>query len=142
MVASGKLADDTLSLLMSNSRMSLRDIAKKLKVSTTTVSKIVKDMEQRGIIQGYTIRVDWKKVGYDSVLCLSIMTKPDADIDNVGRGLREFPSVKEVFYTTGDQSFSAYVVCRDTDEAATTIKKLSKIEGVERIVSHMVLKAF
>ena len=142
MVASGKLADDTLSLLMSNSRMSLRDIAKKLKVSTTTVSKIVKDMEQRGIIQGYTMRVDWKKVGYDSVLCLSIMTKPDADIDNVGRGLREFPSVKEVFYTTGDQSFSAYVVCRDTDEAATTIKKLSKIEGVERIVSHMVLKAF
>lgn len=91
---------------------------------------------------GYTIKVDWKKIGFDSVLCVQIITKPDAEVDSVGKDLRKINQVKEIFYTTGDASFSAYVICENTDDAATILKKLSNIHGVERVVSHMVLKAY
>jgi Lrp/AsnC family transcriptional regulator for asnA, asnC and gidA len=89
MTAKDRLTEKTLSLLMENSRISFREIAKKLKVSTTTVSRVVKDLEDKGIIQGYTLHIDWKKIGFDSVLCVQIITKSDAEVDSVGKDLRK-----------------------------------------------------
>jgi Lrp/AsnC family transcriptional regulator for asnA, asnC and gidA len=140
--AKDRLTEKTLSLLMENSRLSFREIARKLKVSTTTISRVVKDLEDRGVIRGYTLRADWKKIGFDSVLCVQITTKPNAEVDSVGKDLREINQVKEIFYTTGDAGFSAYVVCKNTDDAASILKKLGNIHGVERVVSHMVLKVY
>jgi DNA-binding Lrp family transcriptional regulator len=87
--AKDRLTEKTLSLLMENSRLSFREIARKLKVSTTTISRVVKDLEDRGVIRGYTLRADWKKIGFDSVLCVQITTKPNAEVDSVGKDLRE-----------------------------------------------------
>lgn len=142
MVHNDRLAEQIVNLLLDDSRVSFRDLARKLKVSTTTISKVVSSLEKKGVILGYTIKVDWKKIGFDSVLCVQIITKPDAEVDSVGKDLRKINQVKEIFYTTGDASFSAYVICENTDDAATILKKLSNIHGVERVVSHMVLKAY
>jgi Lrp/AsnC family transcriptional regulator for asnA, asnC and gidA len=142
MPTSDRIPERILDMLMANSRASFREMAKKLKVSTTTISKAVKEMEKKEIILGYTLDVDWKKLGYGSVLCINIMTKPDADFDDVGKRLRKIPQVKEIFYTTGNTGFSAYVICRDTEEATATISEISRISGVERVVSHMVLKSY
>ncbi|MBM5804581.1 MAG: Lrp/AsnC family transcriptional regulator [Candidatus Verstraetearchaeota archaeon] len=106
------------------------------------VSNVVRELEQDGVILKYTMKVDWRKLGYSSIFCIQIATTPDADIGGVGRSLRKIPSLKEVFYTTGDMSFSAYVVARDTEEATSTIQKLREIPGVERVVPHLVLKVF
>ncbi len=142
MTANEKIPERVLAILLDNSRTSFREIANKLRVSTTTISKAVREMEEKGIILSYTLDVDWKKLGYGSVLCINIMTKPDADFDEVGRRLRKIRQVKEIFYTTGNTGFSAYVVCRDTEEATATISEISRISGVERVVSHMVLKSY
>jgi len=127
---------------MKDSRTSLRAIAKELKISTSTVSKIVKELEAAGVILAYTTIVDWHKLGYDSTLCLQISISPDADIDKVGTQLRGIPSVKQVFYTTGEANFSAYAVCLDTYEATSIIEELRKVKGIERVVPHTVLKAY
>jgi Lrp/AsnC family transcriptional regulator for asnA, asnC and gidA len=142
MHATDKIPERILAILLTNSRISFREIAKKLKVSTTTISRAVKELEEEGVILGYTLVVDWKKLGYGSALCVNIMTKPDADFDDVGKRLRKIPQVKEIFYTTGNTGFSVYVVCRDTEEATATISEISRIAGVERVVSHMVLKSY
>jgi Lrp/AsnC family transcriptional regulator for asnA, asnC and gidA len=142
MAHNDRLAEQIVNLLLDDSRVSFRDLARKLKVSTTTISRIVDSLEKKGVILGYTLKVDWKKIGFDSVLCVQIITKPDAEIDSVGKDLRKVNQVKEIFYTTGDSSFSAYVVCENTDDAASILKKLSNIHGVERVVSHMVLKVY
>lgn len=142
MTTSDRIQERILAILLANSRISFREIAKRLKVSTTTISRAVKELEEEGVILGYTLDVDWKKLGYGSAFCVNIMTKPDADFDDVGKRLRKIPQVKEIFYTTGNTGFSAYVVCRDTEEATATISEISRIAGVERVVSHMVLKSY
>jgi Lrp/AsnC family transcriptional regulator for asnA, asnC and gidA len=136
------LAEKIIQLLVDNSRMSFRDIAKRLKVSTTTVSKVVEQLEKKGIIRGYTLKVDWNKIGYNSLMCIHIITKTDVAIDGVGESLRKIPQVMEIFYTTGESAFSAYVVCRDNDDATMLLHKLSNMPGVERVVSNMVLKVY
>jgi DNA-binding Lrp family transcriptional regulator len=137
-----KLSERVVSILLANSRKSFRDIAKDLKISTTTISNIVKELEQKGVILKYTLKVDWRKLGYNSIFCVQLVTTPDADIDSVGMKLRRIPSLKEIFYTTGDMSFSAYVVSKDNEEATSTIQRLRDIPGVERVIPHLVLKVY
>jgi Lrp/AsnC family transcriptional regulator for asnA, asnC and gidA len=137
-----KLRDDIVRILTEDSRKSFRAIAKELGVSTTTVSKVVGRLEHDGIIQKYTAQVDWHRLGYESLMCLQIETASNADLDKVGKALRRLSSVKQVFYTTGGTSFSVYVVCKNNNEATETLDELRHIQGIERVVPHIVLRTF
>ena len=142
MVTDAMVKEKILTILMEDSRRSFRAIAKELNISTTTVSRIVQEFEDAGIIIGYTTLIDWHKLNYDATLCLQISIVPGADVDQVGGSLRKIPAVKQVFYTTGDSTFSAYAVCKNTEEATTVLEELRNITGIERIVPHTVLKTF
>jgi DNA-binding Lrp family transcriptional regulator len=53
-----------LSELLKNSRRSDRELAKVLGVSQPTVSRMIKRLEEQGIIKEYTIVPDFDKLGY------------------------------------------------------------------------------
>ena len=142
MATNANVKEKILSILMADSRKSFRTIAKELNISTTTVSRLVKELEDDGLILGYTTLIDWHKMGYDSTLCLQLSVDSEANIEQIGKMLKDIPAVKQVFYTTGDSTFSAYAVCKDTKEAAATLETLRKIAGVEHVVPHTVLKTF
>jgi DNA-binding Lrp family transcriptional regulator len=131
-----------LELLMDDARLSHREIAGKLGVSPTTIGKVLKSLEEEGVIQGYTALVDWSRLGYDSVMCLQLAASPGAEIEKVGRILKEIGAVKQVFYTMGEMTFACYAVCKDNKEAAELMKKLGKIDGIEKLVCHTVLRQF
>lgn len=137
-----EIKEKILSILLENPRKSFRNIAGELNISPTTVIKIIKSLEEEGIIIGYTTLIDWQKCGYDSTLCLQITVTPNADIDKVGKALSNLEYIKQVFYTTGNTTFAAYAVCKDSNEAVLTLKELRSIPGVERVESHTVLKMF
>jgi len=81
MTTDEKVKGKILELLLADSRKSFRAIASELNISTTTVSKIVKELESDGIILGYTTLLNWQKLGFDSTLCLQLSVTKDADID-------------------------------------------------------------
>lgn len=54
-----------VSELLRNSRKSDREIAKKLRISQPTVSRMRKTLEREGVIQEYTIVPDLTKLGYE-----------------------------------------------------------------------------
>lgn len=137
-----KMRERVVELLLADSRRSLRSMARELGVSTTTVGRIVSELEGEGVVLGYTAAVDWHKLGYDNTICLQIGVSPRADINKVGRELKRNSAVKQVFYTTGDTNISAYAVCRDTVEAAEVLERVRRTQGVEKVVSHTVLKVF
>ncbi len=142
MTIDSSIKEQILTKLISDSRKSFRAIARELNISTTTVSKIIKELEENGIVLGYTTLIDWQKIGFDSTLCIQISVTNSADIDEVGNSLRKIPSLKQVFYTTGDTTFSAYAVCKDTKMAAELLEQLRSIQGIEKIIPHTVLKIF
>ena len=51
--------------LMKNSRRSDREIAKALKVSQPTVSRMIRKLEREGVIQEYTMIPNFSKLGYE-----------------------------------------------------------------------------
>src|SRR3989344_1785118 len=60
-----ELDKQIMNLLLENSRLSYRQIAKKLKVSAATIMNRTKLLEKGGIIKNYTISIDYEKVGFD-----------------------------------------------------------------------------
>jgi DNA-binding Lrp family transcriptional regulator len=53
-----------LSELMKNSRRSDRELAKVLRISQPTVSRVLKRLEKEGFIKGFTIIPDFSKIGF------------------------------------------------------------------------------
>lgn len=53
-----------LAELTLNSRISMRELAKKVNLSAPTVAERVRQMESFGIIKGYVAEIDHKKIGF------------------------------------------------------------------------------
>jgi DNA-binding Lrp family transcriptional regulator len=54
-----------ISELMKNSRRSDRELAKAVRVSQPTVSRMIKKLEREGVIKEYTMIPDFRKLGYE-----------------------------------------------------------------------------
>ena len=55
---------ELLKLLMKNSRLSDREIAKRLKFSQPTVTRLRRSLEKQGYVKSYTIVPNFEKIGY------------------------------------------------------------------------------
>lgn len=49
--------------LTSNARATLTEISEQVNRSRVSVFRRIRDMEDAGVIEGYTVLVDWNKVG-------------------------------------------------------------------------------
>lgn len=65
-----------LEMLVENSRYSMRDIAKKVFLSSTAVAARVERLEQKGIITGYHVSVNPIKMGYYIKAYIQIQVNP------------------------------------------------------------------
>src|SRR3989338_2619025 len=61
-----------LNVLLENSRLSLREIAKKIGVSVATVMNHVKSLEEKGIIKKYSAHLDYEMAGYGTEVIIEI----------------------------------------------------------------------
>jgi DNA-binding Lrp family transcriptional regulator len=70
-----------ISELMKNSRRSDRELARALKVSQPTVSRIRTKLEKEGIIKEYTMIPDFGRLGYElmSFIFINVKEKPEPD---------------------------------------------------------------
>ena len=54
-----------LNILSSNSRVEYKEIAEKLRMSANAIKYRIKNLEAFGVIKGYTISIDKRKLGYE-----------------------------------------------------------------------------
>jgi len=64
--------------LLGDGRASLRSLAEELDVSVTTVSNHLGDLEDEGVVRGYTPIVDYGKMGFDVTAILQLKVEGDA----------------------------------------------------------------
>jgi DNA-binding Lrp family transcriptional regulator len=124
--------------LLGDGRASLRSLAEELDVSVTTVSNHLSDLEDQGIIQGYTPKVDYDKLGYDVTAILQLKVEGTA-LEDVTADLREHRQMVSVYEVTGDHDIIAIGKFEDTDDMNDEIKTLLNDPGITESNTSVVL---
>ena len=87
--------------LMKNSRRSDRELAKVLRVSQPTVTRVRTRLEKEGVIQEYTMIPDFVKLGYQIMGITSLQLTPQADFDEIRKRTIEYQKNNPTAMLTG-----------------------------------------
>lgn len=129
---------EILEMLRRDGRASLRTIAEKLEVSTSTVSHRVKEMESEGIILSYKPVIDYSKLGYRLTAITKIKAK-GAQIPKIVAALVKERTLVDVYEITGD--YDVMVIGKYSDEEMMNreIKRLLSRPEIESTNTSIVL---
>lgn len=130
-----------VNVLLENSRLSCREIAKRIGCSVATVVNRMRELEKNGIIKGYTTQLDYEKLGYDVQAVISLRISK-GKLFEVEKKIAVHPQVFAVYDVTGN--FDAIVVAKFKSRKAldTFLKKIQTYDFVERTDTKLVLNTF
>jgi DNA-binding Lrp family transcriptional regulator len=129
-----------INALLGDGRASLRSLAEELDVSVTTVSNHLRDLEDEGVIQGYTPRVNYDALGYDVTAVIQLKVEGSALPDITDR-LEEEKQMISVYEVTGDYDIIAIGKFKDTDGMNSQIKSLLTDADIRESNTSVVLNA-
>lgn len=122
-----------LEILMQDAKKPYTEVAKKAFVSGGTVHVRMSKMEEAGIVEKVTLKVNYAKLGYDITAFIGIFLQKSALYEQVMTALKEIREVVSVHYTTGNYSMFVKIHCKDTNHLKEVLHdKIQQIEGIER----------
>jgi Lrp/AsnC family leucine-responsive transcriptional regulator len=96
---------EILRLLLADGRMSYTDLGKATGLSTSAVHQRVRRLEQRGVIRGYTVQVDFEAVGLSLTAFVSVTPLDPAAPDDVAERLRSLPEIEACHSVAGSENY-------------------------------------
>ena len=126
--------------LLDNGRASLRSLAEELDVSVTTVSNHLSDLEDEGVIDGYTPRVNYDSLDYDVTAVIQLKVEGTA-LPDITESLRQHRQMMSVYEVTGDYDVIAIGKFKDTDGMNDQIKALLTDPDIKESNTSVVLNA-
>lgn len=127
-----------LKTLISDARLSSRQISKKSGVSIGTVLTRMKKMEKDGVIRGYSAIVDHEKLGYQ-LTALTEITVSKGRLLEVENEIARMPNVCCVYDVTGLTDAFVIAKFKSREELSVFAKRLLALPFVERTNTHVVL---
>ncbi len=132
-----KIDEKILKNLMVDARLSARQLALKLGMSTVTILSRIRKLEKEKIIRGYTALVDHERLGYDLTAIIEIIAKKD--IIDIEDKLSKIDNVCGVYDITGDTDTVIIAKFKERNELSAFVKSLSSMANVENTITHVVL---
>lgn len=132
-----------LKALVEDGRISWRDLAEQVGLSTTPVLRRVKALEEQGVIKGYTANLDEARLaGGLSVFVQISLAKQDAEaLVKFEEQIKLSPQVMSCFLMTGDFDYLLRVVTPSVEAFEMFLtNKLARIPGVAHLKSSFALK--
>ncbi|UJP63478.1 Lrp/AsnC ligand binding domain-containing protein [Mongoliitalea daihaiensis] len=129
-----------ISLLNQDAKTPYTEIAKKVFVSSGTVHVRMRKLEDMGVVKSATLNIDFAKLGYDISAFLGIYLEKSSLYDNVIEMLKQIPEVINAYYTTGNYSIFAKIICKDTNHLRTVLDNIQKVDGIDRTETLIVLE--
>jgi Lrp/AsnC family leucine-responsive transcriptional regulator len=130
-----------LEFLVKNARMSLKELAAEIRLSSPATSERLRRLEERGVIRAYTVDIDPRLLGLALQAIVRIKPLPGR-LQIVQRLIEAAPEVIECDKVTGDDCFVARLFVRSMEhldevvdriaEEATTNTSIVKGQLIER----------
>lgn len=122
-----------LELLMADAKRPYTEVAKKVNVSPGTVHVRMNKMEEAGVLDKTTLRINYDKIGYDITAFIGIYLEKSALYEQVLAKLKSIPEIVNIHYTTGNYSMFIKIHCKDTNNLKEVLyDKMQQVEGIAR----------
>lgn len=122
-----------LQLLQQNARTSNAEIARDVGMAPSAIFERIRKLEERGVIRGYTARIDARALGYGLLAFVSIRTAAMGKAAEIKEHLSSIPEVQDVHLVVGDDCFLAKVRVADTQSLARLLQE--RIQSLEYVGS-------
>jgi DNA-binding Lrp family transcriptional regulator len=129
-----------INALLGDGRASLRSLAEDLDVSVTTVSNHLRDLEDEGVVEGYTPIVNYDALGYDVTAIIQLKVEGSA-LPEITERLKDQRQMISVYEVTGDYDIIAIGKFTDTDGMNRQIKALLTDADIRESNTSVVLNA-
>ena len=116
-----------LDLLKKDSRLSIRDIAKKTGIRPSTVHQRISNLRKHGVIEKFTVKLDNKSVGENFIVMMLVKMKPNVVL---GSKIINDKHVKEVFGVTGEYDLILKLKFKNIEEFNDFVIKFRKEQQV------------
>jgi len=130
---------EILKILMVRGRAGVREIARALDKPVSTISTRIRRLEERGVISGYTARVDYELLGFD-VVALIMLIVDGSRIESVEKVLASEPNVRAVYDITGEYDVAIIAVFRRVRDLDMFIKRLLRNPYIRKSVTSIVFR--
>lgn len=132
-----------LRTLKSDGRIGMNDLATKVGLSASPVSRRVALLEQGGIIRGYAALIDEAALGFDISVFVSVKLERQVDdaIDKFEATVQRLPQVVDCWLMTGNRDYLLRVATTGLAEFEQFLtSSLTRIDGVASIESSIPLR--
>ena len=123
---------------LADARVSFRELAHRLGVSTTTVQSRTSKLEKAGVIKGYSGIFDHEKIGYQLTVITEI-TVAKGKLLELEREVAKIPQVLGVYDVTGLTDAMVIAKFKSREELSKFTKTLLAMPFIERTNTHIVL---
>ncbi|MBN2067068.1 MAG: Lrp/AsnC family transcriptional regulator, partial [Candidatus Diapherotrites archaeon] len=137
-----------LDALKRDAKASVVEIAKQTGLPGTTVHNRIKKMGKEGVIKGYTVKVDNKKVGKNLAAYVAItldyrhLKEEKIPVKDLIKKIAKLPAVEEVDIVTGEIDAIVKVRVKDIEELNEVLMdKLREYPGIDKTQTMMILKS-
>jgi len=131
-----------LKLLQQNARITVKEIAAAVHLSTTPVHERIKRMEQNGVIKQYATLVDFTKVkrGLKVICYVSLKEHSKNSGLKFIKAINDLHEVIECYNISGEFDFMLKVVCEDMNSYYDFhVNKLSQMDNMGNVQSVFVM---
>ncbi|MDH5404005.1 MAG: Lrp/AsnC family transcriptional regulator [Candidatus Heimdallarchaeota archaeon] len=128
---------DILYDLRKNARMTHFDLSEKLGISVEEVNQRIKKMEDIGLILGYTVVPNFKKLTNRITIFVGITRDENSGVDDLtlAEKLTNLPDVTEVYNLVGEFDILMKARLSNIDDLSSVfINRVQRVKGVRRCV--------
>ncbi len=127
-----------LRVLQSDARLSYRQVARKCGVSASTAMTRIRILEKMGLIEGYTLRMNHEKLGYD-LTAITEVTISKGAIWKVAKEISNYPGVCLFYNITGQADGIVIAKFKNRSELNDFTKWILSMDFIERTNTHICL---
>jgi len=132
-----------LKILSENAKLGTKEIANQIGLTITPTYERVRRLERTGVITGYTVRLNKKKIGKNlQVFCqvslkehnLELLKKFEDQVVNL-------PQVSDCYHIAGDHDYALMIEVLDMDEYEEFLREhLATIPSIAHVQSSFVMR--
>jgi Lrp/AsnC family leucine-responsive transcriptional regulator len=122
-----------IAALSENGRMTVRDLAAQIGLSSPSITERIHKLEDAGAIRGYTIVVDPRAFGFGIAAHVRMRAMP-GEMKRLAQMLIDTPEVVEADRVTGEDCFFAKVVVSDVHELETIIDRFLPFSSTDTAI--------